>query len=78
MEHLLQNIERLHTTPLGEVRIKRNLSLATDDVVAWCKTKILSDGVAAQRMGKNYYVSDNTCVITIHANSYTIITAHRK
>ncbi len=42
-EHLLiNNIERLHTTDLGVYRIRKNLSLSTDDVVSWCKEKILS------------------------------------
>lgn len=40
---LLINLDKLHTTELGVERIKRNLSLDTDDVVDWCKTKINSD-----------------------------------
>ncbi len=39
---LLENLEKLHTTELGVVRIKRNLGLETDDVVAWCKNAILT------------------------------------
>ena len=39
---LLDNLEKLHTTELGVVRIKRNLSLDTDQVVAWCQEKIKS------------------------------------
>lgn len=31
---LFQNINKLHTTELGAIRIKRNLSLETEDVVA--------------------------------------------
>lgn len=34
---LLVNIDKLHTTDLGVVRIKKNLTLNTDDVVAWCR-----------------------------------------
>ena len=30
---LLENLEKLHTTELGVVHIKRNLGLETDDVV---------------------------------------------
>ncbi len=36
---LLENLDKLHTTELGVQRIKRNLSLDTEDVVSWCKTK---------------------------------------
>lgn len=31
---LLQNLEKLHTTELGVVRIKQNLGLKTDDVIS--------------------------------------------
>ena len=31
---LLENLEKLHTTELGVVRIKRNLGLMTDDVIS--------------------------------------------
>ena len=34
---LILNLEKLHTTTLGVERIKRNLQLDTDNVVAWCK-----------------------------------------
>ena len=37
---LLVNIDKLHTTDLGVVRIKKNLTLDTDDVVAWCRAVI--------------------------------------
>ena len=40
---LLHNLDKLHTTELGVVRIKRNLPLDTDDVVGWCRDKINSD-----------------------------------
>lgn len=37
---LLENINKLHTTELGIIRIRKNLNLDTDDVVQWCKNKI--------------------------------------
>ena len=49
---LLDNLYKLHTTELGIVRIKRNLSLDTDDVVGWCKDKISSDNAVITRNGK--------------------------
>lgn len=73
---LLRHLEELHTTELGIGRIKRNLSLDTDDVVAWCKEKINSVSANITRRGKNWYVNVDDLVITVNAHSYTIITAH--
>lgn len=75
---LLINSDKLHTTELGAVRIKRNLSLDTDDVVAWCKMKIGSPNAIIQRKGKNWYIVVEGCTITINAYSFTIITAHKE
>jgi ribosomal protein S18 acetylase RimI-like enzyme len=75
MTDLLQNLDRLHTTELGAERIKRNLALDTDDVVAWCRNAAeRADVIFTQ--GKNWYVCRKGAVITINAKSYTIITAH--
>jgi len=37
---LLKNIDKIHTTELGLIRIKSNLDLNTKDIVNWCKMKI--------------------------------------
>lgn len=75
---LLKNLDKLHTTELGVERIKRNLSLDTDDVVEWCKSKIDSVNAVVIRKGKNWYVNADNCIITVNAYSYTIITAHKE
>lgn len=75
---LLNHLDKLHSTELGIVRIKKNLSLDTDDVVAWCKDKISSAHAIIERRGKNWYVNADNFVITVNARSYTIITAHSK
>lgn len=75
---LLDNLDKMHTTELGVVRIKRNLSLDTDDVVEWCKDKIKSDHAVITRNGKNWYINTDACIITVNAYSYTIITAHKE
>lgn len=75
---LLRNLDKLHTTELGVVRIKKNLSLDTNDVVNWCKTKIESPNTIINRKGKNWYISVDNCIITVNAYSYTIITAHKE
>ena len=38
---LLDNISKVHTTEMGMDRIKKNLKLNTNDVVEFCKNKIL-------------------------------------
>jgi len=73
---LLFHLEKIHTTDLGAVRIRNNLSLDIDDVVNWCKLKIENSSVSIIRKGKNWYVHTGDCVITVNAHSYTIITAH--
>lgn len=74
---LLDNIEKIHTTEMGVDRIKRNLSLDTDDVVEWCKSKIMLPHADITRNGKNWYVEVDGCIITVNAYSFTIITAHK-
>ena len=76
---LLQNIEKLHTTPMGVDRIKKNLGLGAEagDSVLWCRNKIMSPACAISRAGKNWYCQIDGAKITVNAYSYTIITAHR-
>jgi len=73
---LLTNLDSLHTTELGLVRIKRNLGLTDIDIVAWCKDKIKNSNNIA-RQGKNWYAQIEDAVITVNAHSFTIITAHK-
>ena len=75
---LLENLNRLHKTRLGVERIKRNLSLDTDDVIDWCKIKINSANTVITRNGKNWYANVDGCILTVNAHSYTIITAHKE
>ena len=76
---LIENIEKLHTTPMGVERIRRNLELSDDvkDVVVWCRQKILDTDAEFIRQGKNQYVRINDCIFTVNAYSYTIITAKK-
>ncbi|MDW8802905.1 DUF3781 domain-containing protein [Clostridium sp. A1-XYC3] len=74
---LVLNLDKLHTTELGVVRIKKNLSLDVDDVVRWCRNKIQNPNALIIREGKNWYVDIDDCEITVNAYSYTIITAHK-
>ena len=76
---LLQNINKLHTTPMGIDRIRRNLGLGENvlDVVEFCRKAILRDDCQIKRLGKNWYCQIDDMIITVNAYSYTIITAHK-
>jgi len=73
--NIIDNIEEIHTTELGIIRIERNLKLKTKDVVKWCKNKILLAN-KFYRKGKNWYIITENIKFTINAKSKTIITAH--
>ena len=75
---LLENLDRLHTTELGVIRIKKNLSLNVENVIEWCKEKISLSNAEIIRKGKNWYVNIDDCVITVNAYNYTIITENKK
>ena len=74
---MLNHIDKIHTTELGIERIKRNLKLDTQDVVAYCRNKILDKNCHIYKRGKNWYCEVDQIKITINSLSYTIITAHK-
>ena len=74
---MIENLSKLHTTDMGAVRIRKNLSIDVDDVVKWCCDRILDPRAVIVRKGKNWYIIADECQITVNAFSYTIITAHR-
>ena len=74
---LLNNIDKVHTTEMGIDRIKKNLKLDTDDVVDYCKNKVLDKNCNIYKQGKNWYCEIDNITITINSYSYTIITAHK-
>ena len=73
---LLINIYKIHTTYLGISRIKRNLGIE-EDVVEFCKNKVLDKNCNIYKQGKNWYCEIDNIKITINSYSYTIITAHK-
>ena len=75
---LTDNIKKLHTTKMGEERIRKNLKLSTNDVVGYCENKILNNNCNIYKKGKNFYCETDNIVITVNSFSYTIITAHIK
>lgn len=73
---LLENIDKLHTTELGIIRIKKNLGIDVNDVVEYLKNKVLDKNSYIYKIGKNYYVEIDNIIITINSYNYCIITAH--
>lgn len=51
-EKLLRIIDKIHTTEMGIGRMKRNLKIDTDDVVAYCKEKISDRNCNIYKKGK--------------------------
>lgn len=74
---LLLNLDQLHTTKMGQERIKKNLILDVDDVVDWCRKKIQIPNASITKQGKNWYITVDNCIITVNASSFTLITAHK-
>ena len=75
---LLNNIDKIHTTILGEERIRRNIHIDNSDVVKYIKDKIIDNRCKTYKKGKNRYCEIDNMIITINSYSYTIITAHLK
>lgn len=75
-EILLSNIDKIHATEMGIIRVKKNLKLDTNDVVLYCKNKIINKNCNIYKQGKNWYCEVDNIKITINSYSYTIITAH--
>lgn len=73
---LLDHTDKLHTTEMGMTRIRKNLKIDVDDVVEYCKKKILKEDCTIYRKGKNWYCEVDHTRITVNSYSYTIITAH--
>jgi hypothetical protein len=78
--YLLTKIDLLHTTPLGVMRMQRNLETNLDPV-EFCKTCLKNQDSIVYLQGKNYYLKlekDTTPILfTINRYSYTIITAKK-
>ncbi len=77
-EILLSNINKIHTTQMGICRIKKNLKLDNDNVVQYCRDKVLDKSCNIYKQGKNWYCEVDDIIITINSYSYTIITVHIK
>ena len=77
MNELRKNVDKIHTTELGKIRIQKNLKLEKEDILEECKRIILDKNGKIEKKGKNWYCTLYDIVITINSHSYTIITAHQ-
>lgn len=75
-EELLNNLNKIHTTQMGIIRIKKNLQIE-EDVINYCISKVTDTKSEITKKGKNWYIKYENIIITINASSYTIITAHK-
>ena len=73
---LLLNIDKIHTTKLGEERISKNINI-NNNILDYLKEKILDKRCKIYKKGKNWYCEIDNIKITINSYSYTIITAHK-
>jgi ribosomal protein S18 acetylase RimI-like enzyme len=69
-------LDKIHTTPLADVRIKKNCELKTCYVASWCKEIIKTADITICH-GKNWYVYKTGFVLTVNKTSYTVITASK-
>lgn len=76
-QKLFENFDKIHTTPLGEIRISKNLALVNMDAVEFCKTKILNTKYEVTQRGKNFYCKNNNFVFVVNSHTFSIITTHK-
>lgn len=80
MIDICQITNGLHTTDLGAVRVIRNLNLPSDtDVIGYVRALMKNSNQSDwERRGKNFYFHASDMVFTVHAHSFTLITAHKR
>lgn len=76
-EQLLLNLDKLSSTKLGLQRVRKNISLESEEVIQFCKEKIEKEVAKIEKVGKNYYIKIDSVEITVNANTFTIIAAHK-
>lgn len=52
-EVLLSNLEKIHSTEMGTLRIRKNLQLTDEDVIDFCKDIIKNNKSNIYKKGKN-------------------------
>ncbi len=76
-EEILNNAEYIHATSMAALRINHNLKLDITNHVDWFIAIVKDEKNKIERKGRNYYITYNDAIITLNANSFTLLTAHR-
>ena len=77
MKVLISNLDKIHTTPGGITRIRKNLNLDSNvDIIEFCKNIIKDPNSLIYKNGKNYYCNNDNIILTINSYNFCIITAH--
>jgi len=77
-EVLISNIDKIHTTELGFVRIRKNLGLEESvDIVAFCKELVSSSDCEIRKNGKNWYCRKGDVELTVNSYNYCVITGKK-
>ena len=64
---LLDNIDKIHSTPMGIERIRKNLGLDSPDAARYCKSKISDKNCNIYKQGKNWYCETENIRITVNS-----------
>lgn len=72
LNELLQNLDKIHISKSGEVRIRNDFGLTIDNVLDWCKEKISDQAAIIERIGKSWFVYLGDYMITVDARRYHI------
>lgn len=78
MNDLLQNMDQIHISKSGEVRIRNDLGLTVDSVIDWCKDQIANQNAVHEQHGKYWFVYLHDCMITVDARKYRIIGVQKR
>lgn len=70
-------ITELHTTKGGEEKIYNNIGVTFNNLIQQMLIASEKEEIHTKTKGKNIYIEFNSIVVTINANSKTIITAHK-
>ena len=76
-EILINNINKIHTTELGHLRIFKATNLKENEDILWIKECIYDNNSLINKRGKNYYVINNNYEIYINSYNYSVITVKK-
>lgn len=78
MKELLEaNIQQIHTTELGLIRIQKGIGFNPKECINMIREIISYQDTIVEKIGKNFYVYYNNMIITINSYNFCVITAKR-